>query len=311
MNLKSIKIVYIGHSYHNKTKSSAFLIDYLKQFYDVEVLWDESWLGGPFPDVSFIDESYLGVIFFQNLPNRKILENIKNDNLIFFPMYDAVVGGLNDNFRDNLQGLKIINFSKTLHEKLKKWGFDSIYVQYFPDSQKFIPGKGDEVFFWQRITKISINTITKLFGENDDWKIHIHKVVDPYHQFVQPSEEDGINFRITYSDWFETREELWDLIKQKGIYIAPREFEGIGLSFLEAMAMGKAVIAVNNPTMNEYIDHGKTGYRFDLSNPEKIDLSNLEQVQKNSFDFMHEGRKKWEKDKHRIIDFIKKKYLDD
>ena len=306
MNLKSIKIVYIGHSYHHKTKSSAFLLDYLKQFYDVEVFWDESWRGGLFPDVSFIDGSYLGVIFWQNLPSREILENIQNDNLIFVPMYDAVVGAPYDNFWDNLRGLKIINFSKTLHEKLKKWGFDSIYVQYFPDSQKFIPGKGDEVFFWQRITEISINTITKLFGENDDWKIHIHKVVDPYHQFVQPSEEAEIYFHITYSDWFETREELWDLIKQKGIYIAPREFEGIGLSFLEAMAMGKAVIAVNNPTMNEYIDHGKTGYRFDLSNPEKIDLSNLEQVQKNTFEFMHEGRKKCEKDQQRIIDFIEK-----
>jgi glycosyltransferase involved in cell wall biosynthesis len=72
------------------------------------------------------------------------------------------------------------------------------------------------------------------------------------------------------------------------------------------MAMGKAVIAVNNPTMNEYIDHGKTGYLFDLSNQKKINLSNLEQVQKNTFDFMHEGRRKWEKDKYRINDFIKK-----
>lgn len=304
INLKSKKIVYIGHSYHNKTKSTAFLIDYLKQFYDMEVILDESWRGKPFPDVSFIDDSYLGVILFQNLPNREILENIKNDNLIFFPMYDSV--GLDYNFWNNLQDLKIINFSKTLHEKLKKWGFDSMFVQYFPDFQKFIPGKGDEVFFWQRIIKVSINTITKLFGENDDLKIHIHKAIDPNHQFVEPSEEDEKKFRITYSDWFETREEMWDLIKQKGIFIAPREFEGLGLSFLEAMAMGKAVIAVNNPTMNEYIDHGKTGYLFDLSNQKKINLSNLEQVQKNTFDFMHEGRRKWEKDKYRINDFIKK-----
>ena len=101
-------------------------------------------------------------------------------------------------------------------------------------------------------------------------------------------------------------EKIGGLIRQKGIYVAPRDLEGIGMSFLEAMAMGKAVIAVDNPTMNEYIEDGKTGYLFDLKNPKKIDLSNIEQVQKNAFDFMREGRKKWEKDKEKIIDFIKK-----
>jgi glycosyltransferase involved in cell wall biosynthesis len=99
---------------------------------------------------------------------------------------------------------------------------------------------------------------------------------------------------------------MLDLIKEKGIYIAPRELEGIGMSFLEAMAIGKAVIAVNNPTMNEYIEHGKNGYLFDLKNPKEIDLSNIEQIQKNAYEFMRNGRKKWEKDMHKIIDFIKK-----
>ena len=304
INLKSKKIAYIGHSYHNKTKSTEFLIKYLKQLYDIEVISDESWLGKPFPDLSFIDESYLGVIFFQLLPSKEILEKIKNENIIYFPMYDQS-GMLDRDYWENYQNLKIANFSKTLHEKLAKWGFESMYVQYFPDLQKFIPGKKDEVFFWQRLTKINIHTAVKLFGKKD-LKIHIHKAIDPEQGFVKPGKEDEKKFHITYSDWFETRGEMLDLIKQKGIYVAPREFEGIGLSFLEAMAMGKAVIAVDNPTMNEYIEDGKTGYLFDLSKPRKIDLSNIEQVQKNAYEFMSEGQKKWEKDKRKIIDFIKK-----
>lgn len=304
INLKSKKIVYIGHSYHNKTKSTEFLIEYLKQLYDVKVILDESWLGKPAPDLSFIDESYLGVIFFQLLPPKEILENIKNDNIIYFPMYDQS-GRLGRDFWDDYRGLKIANFSKTFHEKLKKWGFESMYVQYFPELNKFIPGNKNEAFFWQRLTYVNFNTIAKLFG-NHKLKVHIHKAIDPDQQFVAPSREVEKKFHITYSDWFETREEMLDLIKQKGIYVAPREYEGIGMSFLEAMAMGKAVIAVNNPTMNEYIKHGKNGYLFDLSRPKKIDLSNIEQVQKNAYEFVQEGRKKWEKDKERIIDFIKK-----
>jgi hypothetical protein len=207
INLKSKKLVYIGHSYHNKTKSTEFLIDYLKKTYDVKVISDESWQGKPFPDLSFIDESYLGVIFFQLLPPRNILDEIRNDNVIYFPMYGGV--RLDYEFWDDCRDLKIFNFSKTLHNKLQKWGLDSMYVQYFPGGQKFIPGKKNEVFFWQRLTKINIKTIAKLFGKKDDLKIHIHKAIDPEQQFVEPSEQDEKKFHITYSDWFETRGKCW------------------------------------------------------------------------------------------------------
>ena len=304
INLKSKKLVYVGHSYHAKTKSTVFLIDYLKQFYDVTVILDESWQGKPSPDLSFVDESYLGIVFFQIPPSKEALENIRNDNLIYFPMYDGVPHDFE--FWDKYRNLKVINFSRTLHKKLIEWGLNSMYLQYFPEPPKFLSGNKNEVFFWQRLTRININTITPFFKKKK-LKIHIHKAIDPGQEFIQPAKKDEKEFHITYSDWFETREEMWDLIKRKGIYIAPREFEGIGMSFLEAMAMGKAVIAVDNPTMNEYIKHGKTGYLFDFSNPKEIDLSNLEQVQKNTYRFMSEGYKKWEKDKPKIIDFIKKR----
>ncbi len=301
INKESKKIAYIGHSYHSKTKSTEFLIKYLKEFYNVEEILDESWLGKQFPDLSFIDESYLAVIFFQNLPELDILKKIENNNIIFFPMYDGVRHDYG--FWSNYCNLKVINFSTTLHKKLIKWGLDSLGVQYFPQPHEFIPGNMKEVFFWNRISQININVLARIFGKSNK-KIHIHKAIDPGHQFVSPSEDDEKKFGITYSDWFETREEMQEVIRQKGIYIAPREFEGIGMSFLEAMSMGKAVVAANNPTMNEYIEHGKTGYLFDLKNPKEIDFSDIENVQKNAHAFMQKGYEKWEKEKHRIIDFI-------
>jgi lipopolysaccharide biosynthesis glycosyltransferase len=308
ININSRKIAYIGHSYHKKTKSTEFLIDYLKEFFEVEVTLDESWQGKPFSDLSFIDESYLGVIFFQVLPPKEIYEKIRNENIIHFPMYDQS-GGLQFDFWNGYPGLKIVNFSKTLHEKLKKWKFESMYVQYFPDLKEFMPGNSNEVFFWQRLTKFNINTIANLFDDGN-FKIHIHRGIDPEQKYIQPSQEDEKKFNITYTDWFETREEMLQktggLIKQKGIYVAPRELEGIGMSFLEAMAMGKAVVAADNPTMNEYIKHGENGYLFDLQNPKSIDFSEIEKVQKNAYEFMREGRRKWEEDKQKIIEFIKK-----
>lgn len=305
INTRSKKIAYIGHSYHNKTKSTGFLIDFLKESFDVEIILDESWLGKPFPDISFIDDSYLCVIFFQNLPSQDIFRSIKNENLIFFPMYDSV-GGSPVDWWNGYRNLKIVNLSKTLHDKLKNWGFDSMYIQYFPKPGEYTPGNPNEVFFWNRTTNINFNTVKQLFG-NGEVKIHIHRAIDPGHQFIKPLDEDELKYGIAYSDWFETREEMWSSINQKGIYVSPREFEGLGVSFLEAMAKGKAVIAVNNPTMNEYIAHNKTGYLFDLSDPKKIDLSKVSLVQKNTYDYMCRGYHKWEGDKKIIIDFIKRR----
>jgi glycosyltransferase involved in cell wall biosynthesis len=305
INKKSKKIIFVAHSYHEKTKSYQFLHDYLKKFYDLELIFDDSWLEGcRFPDLSFIDNSYLAVIFWQNTPSKEDLNKIKNDNIIFFPMYDAVFKH-SYKFWHKCRNMKIVCFSKTLHDKLKRWHLDSMYIQYFPETHSFIQGEERELFFWQRLSKININVISRMFSE-DGLKIHIHRAIDPGQQFVQPNSEQEKKFQITYSDWFKTREEMWDLIKQKGIYIAPREYEGIGMSFLEAMAMGKAVVAVNNPTMNEYIEDGKNGYLFDLNKPKKIDLKNMVEVQKNAYEYMCKGFEKWEKEKCKIIEFIGK-----
>ena len=302
-NLESKKIVYIDHSYHNKTKSSDFLLNYLKEYFDVEIVYDNSWNGQAFPDLSFVDESYLGIVFFQNLPSIETLKTLKNDNLIFFPMYDQS-GNLGCDFWNKHRNLKIINFSQTLHKKLLKWGIESTYIQYFPDPEEFIPGKKDEIFFWQRLTEINFDIIKKLF-ENKELKIHIHTALDPGQNFTRPKKTDEQKFQITYSDWFEIKTEMQDLIKQKGIYIAPRKMEGIGLSFLEAMAMGKAVVAIDNPTMNEYIRHNETGYLFNLKKPIKIELSHIEEIQRNTHTYMQAGYKKWEIEKKAIIDIIK------
>lgn len=304
INLKSKKIIFIDHSFHQKTESSQFLINYLKEFFDVEIILDESWKGRPFPDLSFIDDNYLAVIFWQSIPDKNIIKKINHDNIIFFPMYDGF--RYDYTYIREFRDLKIVNFSKTLHKKLTKWGLDSLHIQYFPEPKEFTPGNINEVFFWQRLTHINIKTIIKFF-ERNNIKIHIHRVVDQNEEFIQPDKGLEEKFNITYSDWFEKKNEYFDLIKEKSFYIAPRDYEGIGMSFLEAMAMGKAVIAVGNPTMNEYIRNGENGYLFDLKSIKEINLSNVRQIQRNTYKYMCNGYKKWSEDKHKIIGFIKRK----
>lgn len=300
-------IAYIGHSYHNKTKSTSFLIDYLKEFFDVDVFWDDWGNGNKFDYELLNQKDYKAIVFFQSLPEKEDFGTIKCKNVIYFPMHDHIKLW-NFNTWYAYKDCKMINFCKNTHEKLKKWGFNSIYLQYFPEPEEFCPGNKNEVFFWQRANQVNIKNVKKIFRKNKNYKIHIHKITDPSSEFIAPSDKDENRFKITYSSWFDTKEEMFDLMRQKQIYIAPRIEEGIGLSFLEAMAMGKAVIANNALAMNEYIKDGVNGYLFNYKIPKPINFSNIEQVQKNAFEFCKEGHKKWLHDRIKIIDVINSPY---
>lgn len=296
------KLIFIAHSYHKKTLSYKFIVEYLKNFYDVTILFDEFWDTGKEILWETLNNDYCAIVIFQMLPDIYNFKKINNKNIIFLPMYDHVKKW---NFKKwyDYKNIKIVSFSSTLHKKLKKWGFNSTYMQYFIEPEKFTSSNINEVFFWQRLTKININTLKKIF-KNIDVKIHIHKVPDPGQEFMQPIKKDEKHFNITYSEWFNTKEEMQEFIKSKGIYIAPRFSEGIGISFLEAMAQGKIIVAHNEPTMNEYIKHGKTGFLCNFKHPRPIRFKNLLQIQKNTYEFSKKGYEKWLIERENIIKII-------
>ncbi|WP_425058552.1 hypothetical protein SCACP_32110 [Sporomusa carbonis] len=296
------KIAIIDHSYHAKTKSSAFIIDLLKEHYEVDIILDDSWKEGKEPDLSCIDDSYKVVVFWQSI-SPQMVESLKCNNIVFFPMYDAC-GDVTIDYWYNIRNVKVICFSRTLHEKLSKLGFQCMYIQYFPQPISFNSQKGLSLFFWHRRCEITWETVRKLIEDTELEAVHIHKAVDPFQTFTPPSTEDEVHYNISYSDWFNTKQDYLDAVDAKSIYIAPRITEGIGFSFLEAMAMGKAVVAADRPTMNEYIQDGINGYLFSVENPRPIDFTNLEQVKENAFRTIVEGRKRWDKGKYKILDFI-------
>ena len=49
---------------------------------------------------------------------------------------------------------------------------------------------------------------------------------------------------------FLRKNEYYKLLKNTDIFISPRKQEGIGMSFVEAMSLGKYVIGFNDATMN-------------------------------------------------------------
>lgn len=304
------KIAFIDHSFHSKTKSSFFMIDLLKQWYQVEIVFNDQWKTGQEPDVSTLDESYHAVIFWQSI-SYQMVKSVKCKNVVFFPMYDDS-GGMPDYFWHKLSHVKIISFSKTLYKRVKDLGLKALYLQFYPEpiEVKQKSSKELSVFFWQRRNEIAWPLVKQILCvPNSVKKVHIHTAVDPGQTFVKPTMEDEKRYNITYSNWFDTKEEYIEVIRACDVYIAPRLYEGIGFSFLEAMAMGKAVIAADCPTMNEYIINGVNGFLFSPEQPSNIQIENLLLIQENAQSGIAAGRLYWEFEKEKVSSFIDHKPL--
>lgn len=133
----------------------------------------------------------------------------------------------------------------------------------------------------------------KLFADYPLELLHVHKALDPQQSFIVPEKQYAR--KTEYSDWYEHKEDMMNDIAGCAFYVAPREKEGIGMSFLEAMAMGRAVIAPNQATMNEYIKDGENGYLYDLGNPEPLMLKDVRKVQKNCRNYIKTGYARWQR----------------
>lgn len=297
------KLLYIKHSFHNKTKSNDFLQEILKTEYNVEIFDFDNDNDSFDRFAKLSGREFDTVILFQIMPPVSVLNKfIKYNRIAFFPMYDAT-HRFNIGLWNEYRNCNIINFSSTLHEKCKSLGLSSYYIQYFPKPVEY-ENDGDEssIFFWQRRENINTQTLEKIVDAGLIKKLYLHNVPDPSNKLLKPSKK--FEGKIVNSEWFETKEKMQKYIEQSAIYFAPREFEGIGMSFLEAMAAGRCVIAPDNPTMNEYIQHGKTGYLYNLKKPSKIKLKNIREIQKSAHEYIAQGYAEWESKKLNILKWI-------
>lgn len=296
-------LLFIGHAYHKKTKSSRFMIEILqKEFQITEFYYD------PYADDTSLynelqDTSFDVLVCWQILPPRHVLsENISFKTGVFFPMYDA--GPRKDSplwveYRDFL----IINFSKAMHMDCLSLGLSSRYIQYFPepvDVQDW--GDKDSVFFWNRVASINLDTVASLLSKTSVKHLHLHKSLDPTQEFKELTAP--WNITISESTWYDEKKDMLADIDRSALYIAPRPTEGIGMSFLEAMARGRCVIAPDLPTMNEYIENGVTGILYDLKNPNAISLEHIEIIQKNTAEYIRSGYQQWEEKEGSIVSEI-------
>lgn len=276
-----MNILCLDHVCHKKTKSFDFFIDLLRGGgCSVEVFYYKRHYRVD-PPKEMIDRADV-IIYLEFLPSRFRLVR-PGKKTVFVPMYDNEWGSKWQWKRIAWSGMGVVSFSRRVGDHARAHGVaDVLDVKYFFDPADFKAGEPGpkRVFLWER-GDIDRKTAESLFPPSD-----------------------GYVFDIKKSDEFLERPEYMRRLAGCEIVIAPRRKEGIGMAFLEAMAMGRCVAGHDDATMNEYIVDGCNGVLFDADRPEAVPYekvkSALEGVAASSAE-MHEC---WKRDEKRIVPFI-------
>jgi hypothetical protein len=140
--------------------------------------------------------------------------------------------------------------------------------------------------------------VLRLVGDTRFSRLHFHMAQDPDTPSAQqevepPSPAAQKRHHITLSRWFEQQRDYLEVVNGSNVYFAPRPSEGIGFSFLEAMAMGMCIVAPDAPTMNEYITDGVTGLLWNIGRPHSLDFSQVAELGRRARDKVAAGHQKW------------------
>ena len=271
------KLLFIDHSYHAKTRATAFLQELLAAHFELEVLWDESWNGGPAPSAPELNAKRPdAIVFFQLLPEHRTLRSLDCPNITWVPMRDGLRYRSKKVRRLNASGIKVLNFCAEAHAFFLSRKQETLRVQYWP-APELLPRPPVQarprIFFWPRLNVISWNTLKTLLGNFRPQGIVLRYALDPGNEISLPSQEDIAEYNITVLQGWLGHDVYLAKLRECDIFMAPRPDEGIGQAMLEAMRNGLAVITPNAPTMNEYVQDGRSGWFYELANPAPLDFS--------------------------------------
>jgi FkbM family methyltransferase len=303
-----MRVCLVDHAYHQRTRSTSFVKQELLAAHEVDEWWDDRWHSGAAPDpAGILEHDYDLIVVLQASELVAELVHAGASNLVFIPMWDNA-RRLSDKYWRSLDGVRILSFCHALHERMQRLGVLSTYAKYYPDSRDAEPVGGFEDlrgFFWQRHFELTWEDIAVLVRGASFSGMHLHLAQDPNAETRNlPSDEDVAQHNLTTSDWFGTQEEYLDVLARSNVFFAPRLSEGIGFSFIEAMAMGMCVVAVDQPTMSEYITDGVSGLLWPVGRPRPLDFKHAAELGRRAREGVFIGRERWLSDLPRVLEFI-------
>lgn len=269
---------------------SKFLVSSISNKHDVHIFAYSEYI----PDDT--DYGVRKIVYSKNIKHWQVIRWIKSENikLVFFPdrLEDRRV--INWCTRHNVATVMIINYEtikkeefsqlkkitmlmcpvKCTFDLLKAHGFKNIqHISWGIDNDvykaektavrspiKFIHNAGWGGTEWRKNTWAVVEAFNIASRSNPDIKL-ILKTQKPLVEYP-----DAVlyvikkNRNILVNEKNISMNELIKLYKRSHVSVLPSKWEGIGIPFLESLALGLPVITVNAPPMNEWIRHGYNGF---------------------------------------------------
>ena len=277
-----LKCLFVQHPFHFKSKSSQILDQQLKFYgYEIDRISRDKWDLSKAYDADLIIawQSEHILVDLNKLGERKVV--------VAVPMIDDMMHRTIGYFRE-LQNIRFLAFSYNLYVFLKAAGCNVRYLKFMPKPPNRITNKDfSKIYFWERTPEhLNIQDLLKVFSGHE--KTILYRPFADSSRGIKHVQSRSLfsgdaRVQIINSNW-STRNIYDKSIGNCGIFIAPRKFEGIGLSMLEAMSNGMVLAGLPHPTLSEYVESGMNGLLIrKLDRP--LGMYDFEKIQANSINF--------------------------
>lgn len=304
---KEMQIALIDHSYHETTKSTCFFSDILEEIGNVRRFYDDSWCGGPESWKAEFDETAYDLIVVWQVHKAFSALSGKHENVVFVPMYDAMLDSSRFYWNRSFNTAKCLAFSRKLHEEVTRRGATSRYFRYFPDPARYRSVTDfSEIrpFFWYRSKDIAPDLVAKLCSATPIANLAIHNAPDPGQPLLPAPRFPPNVSHIEISTWSADVLAYREALLKSNVFFSPRMREGIGMAFLEAMASGLCVVAPDFPTMNEYIANGTNGILYSLDQTSPLDFSRAQDMGARARETVERGFADWQSSLADLKEFL-------
>ncbi|MBI5134442.1 MAG: glycosyltransferase [Candidatus Taylorbacteria bacterium] len=303
--MQKLRLAFIDHSFHKKSRSGDFLRRIFSDHFEITDYWDESWQGGatvPPEEINKHDYAF----YFQVLNPFHELERIRVP-MLWAPMYDGIKFNYFYWKAISQFDIKILSFSKKITSWLTAFSNPVLPLQYYIPPTEIEQIQGNRVFFWYR-GGITFNDIKRLIDPRQIDRFTLFENPDKEGQTFSISKEDIEGYKIErVVESFLPKERYSKLVRDSNIFIAPRKKEGIGMSFIEALAAGKCVIGYDDATLCEYVTHGIDGLLFTENTP-RLDLSKTDAIRHAAAERYSIGYDRWLLERKAILPFLTAPY---
>jgi hypothetical protein len=308
LNNNKEKLLYIGHFFHEKTKSANFFTKILEKNYLIK----KNYFGQY--QINKV-KKYKNIIFCQNFPSVYELIHLKNSKIVWVPMYDSL-SNLDPNvwrICSFFPNIKILSFSKKINELCIKNNLSYFYLRFFlkPIKNTNLLKKKIKILFWYR-GQIKFNDWINYVNLNEIERIYYYQLIDPFYKKENFTKKEIIKYklRIIKGSFRSSKKKFIKLVKQCDVFVAPRKKEGIGMSFIEAISRSKYILAFNNSTMKDYIKNKKIGYLINKNNFSKINPNYIKNYSDYRFKYAVKIYKEWTIKKKKILEIFNFKNIE-